>query len=436
MKKLNILYLHSHDTGRYIQPYGYAVPTPNLQKLAEGSVLFRKAFCANPTCSPSRAALLTGMCAHGAGMMGLAHRGFALADYSKHLVQVLRDRAGYKTVLCGVQHETSGPGAAQKVIGYQRVLDAGDDNRGRVVAEFLRSKPEGPFFLSAGFNQTHRGFPDAACDEALTDPRYVQPPTFLPDTPETRADMAAYNTKARDLDTQYGQILDALEESGLADSTIVLCTTDHGVAFPFGKCHLTDHGTGVLMMLRGPKGSGLEGGKVVDGMVSQVDVFPTLCELIGMEKPDWLEGVSMMPLIEGSAKSIREEVFAEVNYHAAYEPMRSVRTERYKYIKRYDGREKPVLPNCDNSPSKTLVHEAGWMDRGMDEEMLFDLLFDPQESNNLIDNPALAGVAEEMRGRLDGWMKRTNDPLLDGPIPLPEGAFATPTDNYSPEYKP
>ncbi len=77
----NILYLHSHDTGRYVQPYGHAIPTPNIQRLAEQGVLFRKAFCAAPTCSASRACLLTGQYAHSNGMLGLAHRGFSLRDY-------------------------------------------------------------------------------------------------------------------------------------------------------------------------------------------------------------------------------------------------------------------------------------------------------------------------------------------------------------------
>jgi len=78
MARPNILYLHSHDTGRTIQPYGHAVATPHLQRLADQGVLFRRAFCAAPTCSPSRAALLTGQCPHSSGMLGLAHRGFRL----------------------------------------------------------------------------------------------------------------------------------------------------------------------------------------------------------------------------------------------------------------------------------------------------------------------------------------------------------------------
>src|SRR5690242_16661150 len=99
----NILYIHSHDTGRYIQPYGHAVPTPHLQRLAEQGVLFRKAFSAAPTCSPSRAALLTGQAPHSSGTMGLAHLGFALYDYRQHILHTLR-QAGYQSVLVGMQH--------------------------------------------------------------------------------------------------------------------------------------------------------------------------------------------------------------------------------------------------------------------------------------------------------------------------------------------
>src|SRR5579884_4288160 len=99
----NILYMHSHDTGRYVQPYGYAIPTPNIQRLAEEGVLFRRAFCTAPTCSPSRASLLTGQYAHCCGMLGLVNRGFELAHPERHLAHTLR-AAGYRTILMGVQH--------------------------------------------------------------------------------------------------------------------------------------------------------------------------------------------------------------------------------------------------------------------------------------------------------------------------------------------
>ena len=96
MSTPNILYLHSHDTGRYIQPFGHAVETPRLQLLAEEGVLFRQNHCVCPTCSPSRSALLTGTYPHQNGMIGLAHRGFSLNDYSQHIVAQLKE-AGYRS---------------------------------------------------------------------------------------------------------------------------------------------------------------------------------------------------------------------------------------------------------------------------------------------------------------------------------------------------
>lgn len=98
----NIIYLNSHDTGRYVRPYGYSVATPKLQQLAEEGVVFRRAFSASPTCSPSRAALLTGRYPHEVGMLGLSHRGFSLIDHHQHLSHVLRT-AGYRTALAGLQ---------------------------------------------------------------------------------------------------------------------------------------------------------------------------------------------------------------------------------------------------------------------------------------------------------------------------------------------
>ena len=118
MNQPNILYIHSHDTGRYIEPYGHAVPTPNLQRLAEEGVLFRQAFCANLTCSASRSALLTGQSPHSNGMIGLAHRGFSLNDYKKHMVHTLRS-AGYSSTLIGVQHVAGNP----RSIGYDNVVE-------------------------------------------------------------------------------------------------------------------------------------------------------------------------------------------------------------------------------------------------------------------------------------------------------------------------
>jgi arylsulfatase A-like enzyme len=429
MRQPNILYLHSHDTGRYVQPYGYAVDTPHIQKLAEQGVLFRQAFCANPTCSPSRAALLTGQWPHTNGMIGLAHRGFALRDDGLHIAHTLR-RAGYTTAVAGQQHVGRYQGGVEQVrdLGYDHVLGTNPGDAGevtRAAVEFLNQRHTQPFFLSVGYFDTHRSFPVAEVE-----PGYVRPPAPLPDTPEVRQDMAAFLTSARRLDDSMGQVLAALDQTGLAADTLVICTTDHGIAFPFMKCNLTDHGLGVMLIMRGP--GGFAGGKVIDAMVSQVDIFPTLCECLGLPRPERLQGVSILPLVRGEATTIREEVFAEVNYHAAYEPMRCVRTTRWKYIRRFDPRPGPVLANCDDCPSKDVLLASGWKNRAPAEEALYDLVFDPNESNNLAGQAAHADVLRDMRGRLEKWMRQTDDPLLRGPLALPAGARVNGRDQVSP----
>jgi N-sulfoglucosamine sulfohydrolase len=421
----NIIYMHSHDTGRYLQPYGHAVPAPNLQRLAEGGVLFRSAFNAAPTCSPSRASLLTGQCPHSNGMLGLAHLGFSITDYKRHIAHALR-AAGYYSELVGLQHIARDPAA----IGYDKVQSF-KGNRVEDVApaaaEFLKRAPKTPFFLDTGFFETHREFRRPGPRENA---RFCLPPGPLPDTPATRADMAAFKASARVMDEGVGVVLDALEASGLAASTLVISTTDHGIPFPNMKCNLFDHGMGVSLIMRGP--SGFSGGKVCDAMVSHIDIFPTLCDLLDIERPAWLQGRSMMPLIRLTASEINEEIFAEVNYHAAYEPKRAVRTRRWKYIRHYDGRKHPNLPNCDDGPSKTLWLDNGWRGRTVAAEQLYDLMFDPNETRNVAGDESGAAALEEMRGRLERWMRATDDPLLRGPIPPPKGARGSDPEGTSP----
>jgi N-sulfoglucosamine sulfohydrolase len=422
----NILYIHSHDTGRYVQPYGFQVPTPNIQMLADQGVLFRKAFCAAPTCSGSRASLLTGQYCHNNGMMGLAHRGWTLNNYGHHWVRTLRE-AGYRSVLIGEQHISTDP----HVIGFDRVVEM-DSHRAEAVApttiETLHEQPEGPWFLSVGFFETHRSF---FAPTSVRDTLYSLPPTGLPDTEVTRRDMAAFKASARSLDQGIGAVLHALHDLDLADDTLIICTTDHGVAFPNAKATLYDRGTGVMMLMRGP---GFSGGKTVDAMVTHLDVYPTICEVAGIRQPpSWLQGKSLMPLVRGETDRLHDAIFAEITYHAAYEPQRSVRSERWKYIRRFHDYPHPVLANCDDSASKDLWVEHGWGERLVPEEQLYDLLFDPDEGSNLAGDPSRGGVMTEMREQLDTWMRETEDPLLDGPVLPPEGAMINEPNQVSPD---
>ena len=444
---MNILYLHTHDAGRYLQPYGAPVATPNLQHFAEQSVVFRQAHSAAPTCSPSRAALLTGRSPHTTGMLGLAHRGFSLQQPEQHLAAFL-GRHGWQTALAGIQHLHFGEAQPRP---YQLELkpDKPSDEQGAIdwqshdasvadrACEFLQatdppSPTTPPFFLDCGFWYPHRPFPPLTDDDEA---RFVAPPMGSIDSPETREDTARFLAAVRHMDRCVGKVLDTLDSSPHRKETLVLFTIDHGIAFPGHKCQLNDRGTGVAMMIRLPQRKSMD---VVSGtrdqLVSHLDVFPTLCDFAGLTRPDWLEGVSLEPLLRESPPQraeVRDEVFSEVTWHAAYEPKRSIRSRDHRLVLRFAPRQ-PVPANIDDSPAKTALLDAGWLrDKCLAVE-LYDLRLDPEESRDRSDDPEMAEVRANLERRLLKWMQETDDPLLGGTPQPPPGAIVDPPDQISP----
>lgn len=239
--------------------------------------------------------------------------------------------------------------------------------------------------------------------------------------------MAEFKASARVLDDCMGRIFDAIEENGLSENTLVVCTTDHGIAFPKMKCNLTDHGTGVMLIMRGP--NGLAGGKVCDALVSHLDIYPTICEIIGADLPGWLQGTSILPSVNGAATEIHDEVYSEVNFHAVYEPLRAVRTKRWKYIRRFTEYRHPIMAQIDDSPSKEVLAENGYSEQRLPDEELYDVRLDPVEACSLVDSSEHSERLRRMRDLMDTWMKRTDDPLLHGPVPPSVSAqLGKPTD--------
>ena len=198
---MNVLYLNTHDIGRYLQTYGYPVHTPNLLRLSREGMAFTQMYCASPTCSPSRGAMLTGQYPHNNGLIGLSHRGFRI-NGKHHLANYMKQH-GYETVLSGVQHEIKLH--EEETLGYERCLNPmeyyrndlpqcelytwQDEMAAENAVNYLknRGKDERPFFLAVGFGCTHREYPRVP-DEYETD--YVQVPKALPNLPDVRKDMA------------------------------------------------------------------------------------------------------------------------------------------------------------------------------------------------------------------------------------------------------
>ncbi|MBQ8082037.1 MAG: sulfatase [Clostridia bacterium] len=436
---MNVLYLNTHDIGRCLPVYGYPAQTPCLDRLSRESAVFEQCYCVSPTCSPSRGALLTGQSPHNNGLIGLAHRGFELNG--RHHLAAFLSSQGYETVLSGVQHEALL--RQERTLGYRRCLNdevyydtslpecdrltAQDKMAAKNAAAYLRERrpDDPPFFLAVGFGCTHRAYPRVPEDMEVD---AVRVPDGLPDTPEGRRDIAALGIALGTMDACCGEVLDALRESGEYDDTLILFTTDHGLPMPGWKCCLTDGGIGVAMMLRCPG----VGPRRIDALVSQLDVFPTICDALGLEKPDWLEGVTLMPLLLGETDRAREAVFAETNYHVAYQPARCARTERYKLIERgEDGYGRFPPANVDDSCFKEAYRELGYFEAPLPREELYDLAADPGERTNLAERPEYGPTLEGMRRLLHDWRAEMGDPLLFGPVPLPERAICATPDSYS-----
>ena len=436
---MNLLYLHAHDLGRCLPAHGYPVEAPHLETFRQrpGTRCFANAHSAAPTCSPSRAALLTGRYPHECGMLGLMHRGFRLHEGEEHLASHLQ-KQGFETALAGIQHIQPG----EELQGYDRRFHPvkRTTKEGRVdwggwdweVAEsaagYLREAHESPFFLDCGFWWPHRPFPEES-------ESWQAPPPLdgIHDSPAAREDFGAFHSAIRHLDRCCGLVLEALEESGRMQDTLVLFTTDHGPAFPEHKCRLTSRGTGVAMMLRPPsEGAPGRGPSSIDAPVSQLDLFPTICDYLGVDSPTWsLRGESLRPLMEGAPWRRRDALFGEVTFHAGYEPMRSIRTEEYLLVKVFEEDLRPVPANVDDSACKEDWIDAGGWENQREPISLYDLKKDSRELCNLADDPAYAVVREQLESQLDSWMRETQDPLREGEVVPPEGAYVNEREHRS-----
>jgi len=425
MPSPNILLFITHDTGRHLGCYGRGVASPNLDRLASEGVLFEQHYCPAPQCSPSRASMLTGRMPHNHGLIGLTHRGFRLREDCPTLPQLFQ-KAGYTTHLFGHQHEAPDG----HTLGYQTVKVGAKPQFScltvtPLLLEFLALRPKEPFYAVVGVTETHRPYPPT---ERPLD--HIKAPPYLPDEPVVRRDVANLNGLVERVDGSIGQILETLEKTGLAENTIFIYTTDHGIAFPGAKATLLDPGIEIALMARWP--AGFSGGRRVRTMTSNIDVLPTLLDAIEQPIPLGVEGRSVVPLVLGEADRVREHLFVEQTFHAAYDPMRGIRTERYKYIRSFEKRPYSFPPNVDPGPTKNLLRDRGYFNRPRPMELLFDLPSDPLEQRNLADDPAHSQTLAELREIVMSKMREDDDPLLLGPAPVPPGAYVTPPDSYEP----
>ncbi|MNB69828.1 Arylsulfatase [compost metagenome] len=424
MKRKNILLMISHDTGRYLGCYGKSVRTPAIDALAAEGVRFGNYFCPAPQCSPSRGSILSGLYPQRHEMIGLSHLGFSMNPSVATLPMKLAE-AGYETALIGFSHETIGePGGDRRSsttsLGYETVLPVPGD-RAADVAERVVSYLEGkaaapqdrPFFASVGFFETHRDFDEYAL---VADPAdEIVPPPYLPDTERVREDFALLHGSVKMLDRAVARIVSKVDSLGLAEETLVIYTTDHGIAFPRAKGTLLDPGLETAMVMRCP--GTLDGGRVIGQLLCNVDLMPTLLEFACAQVPEGLDGTSFYRLLQDAgAPPTRDYFFSELTWHDQYHPMRGIRTDRYKYIRNFEDGPSVYLPlDIHLSPSGREVREAYYKPNVPEE--LYDLESDPLEMHNLAVDPDYQRVLLELRDKVEEWMNAGADRLLGGKVP-------------------
>ncbi len=417
----NILWLVAEDFGPELGCYGTTqVWTPNLDRLATQGVRYTRAYTTAPVCSASRSAFMTGMYQTTIGAHNhRSHRddGYQLPSGVRLIPERMHD-AGYFTANVRAFPRSFGfSGTGKTDWNFAHNPKPFDSDR------WSDLKQRQPFFAQVNFVETHRKFqaPKRA------DPEKVAIAPYYPDHPVTRRDMAEYLDAASELDRKIGLILNQLETDGLADSTIVVFTSDHGQAHVRGKQFCYEEGLHVPLIIRWPKKfpapKDFHSGTVENRMVEAIDLAPTFLAIAGVPKPEGMEG---RVFLGDRAEAPREYVFgARDRCDETVFRLRTVRDDHYRYIRNFTP-ERPFLqPNQYKEKSYPVWNLLKELDAQgkltpvqkvltaptMPPEELYDLDEDPHEIHNLVasDRPKDRAALERLRKVLERWLVETDD---------------------------
>lgn len=388
--------------------------TPAADALAAQGVCFEQAYCTSPVCSPSRGSMVTGRYPHANGLTGLAHLGWELGR-AERTIQDLLGEAGYETALFGFQHERKSPYDLGYDFVFQTERAAFSDQLVEPFRDYLNTQSE-PFYASVGFYDPHRinrtdGYPEDMYPPVDADE--LDLPGYLPTDPRVLREFGAFATAVSQMDESLGAILQAIDDSGKADDTLVVFATDHGIAFPGAKGELTDAGLEVALMMRWP--GRIPAGRRVSSLASLLDLTPTVLDLLGLPALETMHGCSLRPLLAGEAEQVRSEVFAESNHDVTYRPIRCIRTEDFKLVRHFPPCPSPVaLVDVCSSVAAEVIAEQGFVPH-RDSVELYSLRDDPEERVNLAEDERFGKELADLSGRLDHWMRATADSLLVAP---------------------
>ena len=448
-KKPNILFLLADD---WAWPHASClgapgIQTPTFDRLAREGVLFRNAHVAAPSCSPSRAAILTGQW-HWRLEDAVNLNAFIPAKFAVY-PDVL-ESAGYFIGLTGKGY---GPGTDK---GRSHNA-AGPDFK--TFDAFLAARPKGkPFCFWFGSHFPHRAYQKGSGVKHGIDPAKVVVPPYLPDNETVRSDICDYYDASQSFDHQCAEAIAALEKAGELENTLVVMTGDNG--WPFPRCKATCYDTGTHQPMAVRWGARVKGGRSVEDFVSLADLAPTFLEAAGVPVPSAMTARSFLNVLlsdkSGQIDPTRDHVLTGMECHVrggrsdgvqrgvGY-PMRSIITAKFHYIRNFHPNRWPAgdppsgsMPTFDEIARNTHVAymdvDAGptkaWLVTHPDDAAfhrafgkrpsceLFDLRNDPFEMKNMAEDPACSAIVKELDATLMAELKATGDPLVSQPSVL------------------
>lgn len=436
----NIILVVADDLGFELGCYGnQAIRTPHLDQLAKEGTRFSQAYCTTASCSPSRSVILTGLHNHANGQYGLSHNEHHFVGLGKApTLPGMLQAAGYRTAIAGKLHVL--PEEAYKFDTIVKCNPRNAVQMAQASRAFLMEKSDKPFFLyfcptdphrgggtrtignekADAFGNTDAGFPGV--DEQKYSPNEVIVPPFLPDTPTVRAELSQYYQSVSRVDQGIGKLREILAKAGLEKDTLIVVTSDNGIAFPGAKTTVYDPGIHLPMIVYDPAAS--RHGELCEAMVSHVDLTPTLLDFADATPSGTkFHGRSWRKLIDGADAADWNEVYASHTFHEVtmYYPMRAVRDRKYKLI--WNLAHPLEYPFASDLWGSSTWQEA--LGKGEDssygrrsvkqfvnrpEFELYDLAADPDETQNLASSKDHAEVMEKMKGKLLKFQKQTGDP--------------------------
>lgn len=444
----NILFILTEDQGAHLSFLETpGLETPNMDSLAKAGTYFRNAFVAYPVCSASKAAIYTGLHSHTNGIMNNTHNfhkpasQVTQAEKNQLLSKTNRVRSELQTLTEILKENGYYQGVTHKlhVLPNEKFpYDAFLHGTRHEIAGFIddAASRNQPWFLMVNIPNSHRPYPNSDKTPIGVDPRDIQLPPFLPDSPEVRKDWTEYFAGIEQADDLTGEAIEVLESSGQDANTIVIFLSDHGPTFQHGKMTLYDLGLRVPLIIRGP---GITAGRTSDELVSALDLLPTILDLCDIERKfDYpLDGASIKGLLTGevSAKG-HEYIFAEISNRGPLPnngmQERTVFDKQWKLIYRErvgtawrqvnaDSRQLKVWGNRTYAETIRLQHEFPQAYRilaEMDPQTLggqvpslelYDLNSDPHELTNVVAEVKHQDESNRLLTALRNWVTTTKD---------------------------